>query len=211
MITSLNFRIRDNLTGENRPILYSLRLWRKSVAFAIAAAKNNVGCMIRYEDLITNQWEILKKITNYLGIEEFKGNAFNSGITDQNGMQWKGNSSFTDQNGISNKTLHGYKNNLTKEVIKFIEIFCAPEMRLLGYSKSTNIDELDELVKTYHDPFEITHKKFSKGYSNNRERLKREKERILLLRRGVDEVERQRKWFITTEVYTAMSSLYDVA
>src|SRR5687767_125731 len=39
MITSLNFRERDNLTGAHRPVLYSLRIWRKSVAMAIGCER----------------------------------------------------------------------------------------------------------------------------------------------------------------------------
>jgi hypothetical protein len=36
MIASLNFSERDNATGSDRPVLYSMRIWRKSVATAIA-------------------------------------------------------------------------------------------------------------------------------------------------------------------------------
>ncbi len=208
MITSLNFRIRDNLTGENRPILYSLRVWRKSVAFAYAATKRKKGCMVRYEDLVSNKWQTLNKITNYLGVEDFKKDIFDNGIVDQNGKPWKGNSSFADQNGISVNSLQKYKNYLPQNVKRFIEVLCAPEMQLLGYTSNYLIDEIDELMDSYRDPFEPSHSKFQTGYSHNKERLKHEKERIRLLRRGIGDVEMQRQWFITPEIYTAMSSMY---
>ncbi|MES9827256.1 MAG: sulfotransferase [Candidatus Thiodiazotropha sp.] len=208
MITSLNFRIRDNLTGENRPILYSLRVWRKSVAFAYAATKSKKGCMVRYEDLVSNKWQTLNKITNYLSVEDFKKDIFDNGIVDQNGKPWKGNSSFADQNGISVNSLQKYKKYLPQNVKRFIEVLCAPEMQLLGYTSNYLIDEIDELMDSYRDPFESSHSKFQTGYSHNKERLKQEKERLRLLRRGIGDVEMQRQWFITPEIYTAMSSMH---
>jgi hypothetical protein len=208
MITSLNFRVRDNLTGENRPILYSLRAWRKSIAFAFAAAQRNEGCIVRYEDLVTQQSATISKLTRYLGIDEFKTGAFDNGIVDQKGVPWKGNSSFTDQKGISGKSLHTYKKYLSQDVNTFIETFCGPEMQLLGYMPGSSIETIDELTRTYRDPFESSHEKFEEGYSHNRERLQREKERLEKLRHGGNDRETQRKWFITPEIYSAMSAMY---
>ncbi|MBT2989875.1 MAG: sulfotransferase [Candidatus Thiodiazotropha sp. (ex Ctena orbiculata)] len=207
MITSLNFRIRDNRTGENRPILYSLRAWRKSVAFAYAAATRKEGCLVRYEDLVSSQWNTINTITHYLGIEEFKDDAFDDGIVDQNGKGWKGNSSFTDQNGISGNSLHKYKKYLPQDIRKFIEVVCAPEMRLLGYISRARIDEVDDVIESYRDPFESSHSKFKQGYSHTQDRLKREKERLILLKKGIDDADKQRQWFIAPEIYSAMSSM----
>lgn len=208
MITSLNFRVRDNLTGKNRPILYSLRAWRKGIAFAYAAAIRNQGCMVRYEDLVTDQKATMSKITNYLGIDEFNRDAFNSGLVDQSGASWKGNSSFTDQNGISDKSLSTYKKYLPQGVVSFVETVCGPEMKILGYHENDNIDGLEDIIRTYRDPFDSFHGKFSEGYSHNQDRLLMEKERLITLKRGVVDEKMLRKWFITPEIYSAMSERY---
>ena len=80
VIVSLNFREKDNLTGKKRPILYSLRLWRKSVAFALECENDSNFMWLKYEDLIENPIKILNKITSFLNIDVFDPNILEDGI-----------------------------------------------------------------------------------------------------------------------------------
>ncbi|MBV1900484.1 MAG: sulfotransferase [Kordiimonadaceae bacterium] len=208
MITSLNFSERDNLTGNSRPILYSLRAWRKSVALATTAAQQGRACMIRYEDLVLNNRVAIKKITDFLAVTPYAINAFDNGIIDQHGKQWSGNSSFSDQKGISKASLEAYIERLTPLTQHFIEAVCAPEMRLLGYKIPSSSLEQSQALSNYRDPFESAHHNFPTNYSNDENRLKQEKMRLNFLKNGCYDKAAQREWFITTETYSALRAHY---
>jgi len=66
MISSLDFRVRDNMTGDHRPILYSLRAWRKSVAYALACEHHGNMVWFRFEDLVTDLMPQLERLSRDL-------------------------------------------------------------------------------------------------------------------------------------------------
>jgi hypothetical protein len=204
MITSLNFRQRDNLTGDMRPILYSLRVWRKSVALAISAERNGGGCMVRYEDLVCDRQYTLSKLTDFLDIEPYADNAFADGLVDQFGKPWGGNSSFSDRRGISHESLDVYMERLPMSVRHFIESVCAPEMHFLGYAGISSSQERDQALSDYRDPFDTIHQSFPSDYSHDEARLAVEKKRLQLLDERITDPSEQRKWFITPEAYEAL-------
>lgn len=206
MITSLNFRDRDNLTGDHRPVLYSLRIWRKSVALALEALESGRALLVKYEDLVLNQKKTLSRITEFLDLEPYAKGAFDQGITDQYGRQWRGNSSFADRKGIYENSVRKFEERLPEAVRDFIEMLCLPEMELLGYEPLGALEFDERIVEGYADSFETIHKSFPSDYSSDSERLANEIERIRLLSGGgqlLDE-EEQRKWFITTSAYRVL-------
>lgn len=206
MIASLNFRVRDNLTGGLRPILYSLRAWRKGVALAIAATQRGGACMIRYEDLVSDQKATLTKLTDFLAVSPYAANTFVNGITDQRGEPWTGNSSFSDQKGISHSSLKAFAEHLPLSTQNFIEALCAPEMRLLGYQNTGSLTDHEQAISNYRDHFESVHKSFPADYSSNPKRIAEERKRLLMLEEGLTDSNAQRKWFIAPEAYSALKT-----
>ena len=208
MITSLNFRVRENLTGDMRPILYSLRAWRKGVALAIAASQRGGAFMIRYEDLILDERTAMTKLTDFLAVTPYPAGAFVNGITDQYGKPWSGNSSFSDQKGISRSSLEAYVERLPRQVQNFIEAVCAPEMHLLGYEARGSLREHKQAFSRYRDPFESIHKNFPTNYSSDPTRLAAEQKRLRMLQDGLTDPAEQRKWFIAPEAYSSLEAIY---
>jgi len=206
MIASLNFRVRDNLTGGMRPVLYSLRAWRKSVALTIAACVRGSGHRVRYEDLVRDQRGTLQGLTDFLGLEPYPDDAFAEGIRDQLGEPWRGNSSFADQRGISTTSLETWAERLPAPVQHFIEAVCEPEMRLLGYPLRASEAERERALAGYRDPFESIHASFPADYSRDPSRIAAERERLRLLHEGVRDPSKKRTWFITPEVYDALAA-----
>ena len=205
MIASLNFRELDNLTGELRPVLYSLRAWRKSVALAITAVARG-ALILRYEDVVRELESTLSRLTDYLDLKAFAENAFDQGIVDQHGRPWGGNSSFTRQHGISRQTLNAWRERLPETVLAFIESVCQPEMNLLGYPLETEAEERQEVLLSYRDPFPVTHREFPANYSGEAERLAAERHRLELLQHGKLDADEQRRWFISSECWYALRS-----
>lgn len=202
MISSLDFRDRDNLTGEHRPVLYSLRAWRKSVAIALASEGRAGFHWLRYEDLVTRNEEALGALTRFLGLAPYSTDAFAGGILDQYGKPWRGNSSFTDRRGISTASVRAFERKLPKEVVEYVETVCYPEMRALGYDFRVAEAFDPAVLAGFREPFATIHSKFSRDYGRDPDRLTEERERIARLERaGPLDAEEARRWFIDEAAY----------
>ncbi len=208
MIASLNFRKKDNLTGEKRPILYSLRLWRKSVAIALKCVEHSNFMWLKYEDLVENPLEILKSITSFLNIEIFSHDIFKNDIRDQYGNLWNSNSSFESHTGISKDSIERYINILPDYIISYIEACCLPEMKFLGYG----LKQIENFAKTilynFKEPFSVKHEKFVNDKDYSRMHVEEEIERYnKLTDSNTLSPEEARKWFLFDDVYKKYSSL----
>jgi hypothetical protein len=206
MIASLNFRARENLTGANRPLLFSLRAWRKSVAIALAFESHSGFQWLRYEDLVRGPALVLQRITSCLEISPHPSRVFHDEIRDQWGRPWQGNSSFGDTRGVSIEFLETYRELLLPEVIAYVETVCEPEMRALGYQFHA-IDRFDEAVLwRYRDPFDSIHGKFPVDYSSDPVRVARECERRALLSATAQPLSEAQacRWFIHPRAYTKL-------
>ena len=202
MIASLNFRERDNLTGEDRPVLYSLRAWRKSVAISLACEGEPNFLWLRYEDFIRDFTGWMGRLIRFLGIEPYPANAFNEGIYDQWGKLWQGNSSFQDNRGVSDKSLTAFSRKLPREVLAYIETVCLPEMKFLNYERLAIEDFSEAVVADYRDPFARIHFKFASDYSHSPERVEQEVKRYRLLTgEGTLTQDEARRWFINEATF----------
>ena len=202
VIVSLNFRKKDNLTGKKRPILYSLRLWRKSVAFALECEDCSNFMWLKYEDLVENPIRILNKVAAFLSIDAFAPDILEGGIRDQYGGLWSSNSSFVSRLGISEDSIGRFKNVLPDYVISYIETCCLPEMKYLNYDLN-KIEDFDEKsLGDFKEPFPIEHKKFlnDEEYSltHIEEEIERYSKLTVSLKLNTDEAE---KWFLFEKVY----------
>lgn len=203
MITSLNMRVRDNLTGDPRPVLYSIRLWRKSVAYAYA--DETIGAdMIRYEDVATNPGGIVAPIARGLGVSDVGSLDLASELRDQRGLEWAGNSSFDGFKGVSTAPVGRYRSHLPDDTIRYIETITAPEMTALGYERSglpaMTTTELLEFV----EPIPATHSAFDPGYSRAPWRIADEERRLQMLSGSPGESE-VREWFTFPAAFRRLS------
>lgn len=208
MITSLDFRARDSLTGARRPLLYSLRTWRKSVAYCLAYEEADNFHWLRYEDLALHPERELGRLATFLGLEPFSGDIAAGGIYGQNGEVWLGNSSFQDQSGIVTESIGRYRRALPKETLRYVEAMCRPEMQAVGYPLDGE-GELDQaVVHALREPETATHVKFPADYSYDAQRIEAELARLRYLAapEGTLTVEEKRRWFICEGAYQRLRS-----
>lgn len=213
MITSLSFRERDNLTGDHRPLLYSLRLWRKSVAFALALEHEAGFHWLRYEDLVTRPGPTLQAVTALLEVQEFAEDAFRRGIRGQDGAPWRGNSSFADHQGISRSSKGAFLRRLPDRMLAYIEGLCGPEMEAMGYELvgSGRVDE--QMLAGFREPCRRIHEKFPADYARHPERVRAELERLALLRNRdeLTDPAEIRKWFLHERAYRRLAAAASAA
>lgn len=208
MMASLSFRKRDNRTGRNRPILYSLRAWRKSVAFALHHDQNPNATWIRYEDLVKDPLLVLNQILTQLGLPAFSPDAFREGIRDQRGTLWRGNSSFQDFSGLSEAPVGESRDLLPESVLHYIESCCRPEMKRMGYSFYCGSSFDEEVVRSFREPFPVSHEKFPADYSWSGSHPEEEIERYRFLSHPdghLSDVDK-RRWFLFNDVYDKLHS-----
>jgi hypothetical protein len=208
MITSVNLNERNNLTGHNRPTLYSLRIWRKSVATALACETHPNFIWLRYEDIIDNSLRVLNRVTSFLGIGHFSEESLSERIRDQHGEPWRGNSSFDEVSGISSASVGRYANIMRADETAYIEACCWPEMKALSYDFSHQRHFDESAVRSYAESFQVEHEKFSPDYSCRHDHIEEELERYKRLeeRGGNLDAEDAKRWFLYEAAYHKLKS-----
>lgn len=203
VISSLAFGKSRVYTGDYRPMLYALRMWRKSVAFAIASHNNPDFMFIKYEDLAMKPNGTLKRITEFLGVDPFEEDAYVYGLEDQSGKSWAGNSSFGMKTNIDSSSIGIHKSVLNAHQVKYIETICAPEMEYLGYKVGADKLNLRRL-EGISEPTTVLSEGFDENYSFDPANLKMETDRLQKLWLEDMSDEECRKWFIFPSVYQAL-------
>jgi len=200
MIASLNFRERDNATGGDRPVLYSMRIWRKSVATAIAFEGHPRFCWLRYENLVAHPQSMMAELGSFLQLPAFPEDVLTRPLRDQRGRDWEGNSSFRDQAGVSRESAGRFRDILPQAVQSMIETVAAPEMQLLGYAAASQ--PVTTALTHYRDPFARIHARFPADYSADAGRVRDELERLeRLTSQSILSDDEARRWFVYPEAY----------
>lgn len=117
-------------------ILYAVRQWRKSVAFALRFRSHPNYFRLMYEDLVTKPHESINSLQEHLSLPVHSFEDLPQPLLDQSGHPWRGNSSFAQLNEVSESSRAKYKTLLPVSLQNYIETVCAPEMKLLGYEVS---------------------------------------------------------------------------
>lgn len=203
MITSLNMRDYDNLTGDPRPILYSIRLWRKSVAYALTAETHGAH-VIRYEDLVRDPAGAMTPIARHVGATCLGADDLGSRLVDQSGDAWSGNSSFGGFEGVSTASVGRYHTKLPEDTIRYIETVTAPEMEIVGYRRSGLSAMTEAELLAFEEPTPVTHSAFDPEYSRAPVRIASERRRLEMLAESPNESE-TREWFIFPDVFLRLS------
>jgi sulfotransferase family protein len=197
IITSLNYGKGEHYTGKIRPILYSIRVWRKSVAFALQFKDYSGFTLLRFEDLINDTEMIFNNLADSWNIPQFPEISV---IKDQFGNTWKGNSSFTEYSGIQKGTKAKYLSILNRKIINFIESSCYPELIAMGYDISINKQDIDNHINSFREAFVIERDGFPADYSHNETAKKNELKRLEYVFKNnlTDNFE---KWFLFKSTY----------
>jgi hypothetical protein len=130
----------NNVTKAKYSWLFLIRQWRKLAAmawlFSTSYETKKLTLMIKYEDLILKPEQTAQKICAFLGVRFQKSMIDGQNFRDGNRKQWLQNSSYGAGTSISRKFENQWKEVLSKEEIRFIEMFCYPDMELFGYERS---------------------------------------------------------------------------
>ena len=130
VMNSLHFGDFEKWTGMEKPLLYNILMWKKSVKCISNNSISHNYYHLAFEDII-NQDLTYHDLLKFLNVSSQN---IQKKLYDQKNNEWKNNSSFNKPN---NSNL-----NLSSEQILFIEKMCFEEMEFLGYQFRSSIKEL---------------------------------------------------------------------
>lgn len=173
VVASVNYPQKEKYLGDKKPILFILKSWRRTIEY-ISFHKNNPNLIfLKYEDLVHAPYELLYKITSFLGVESFSLDHFENGIYDRDQNLWKANSSFDTQTSfISSKSVGGYKKVLANDEIDYIETTCKNEMAIMNYPLTTTPNR--EIISSFKDSDIEESEHLDKNYSSLKKNVEKE-------------------------------------
>lgn len=150
VVTSMRFGSGRDWVGPARPLLFDLRAWRRSVAFALALRDHPALHRIRYEDLVADPAATLEPVTEALGLAPLEGAELKSRLEAGEGGPWRGNSSHGELHGIDAQSIGRHREHLAADTLAYVETLCLPEMRHLGYACGDDMPRRSSIVE-YRD------------------------------------------------------------
>ncbi|MEZ8252958.1 sulfotransferase [Vibrio splendidus] len=163
VICSMSFGNGGKYTGSERPVLFDIKNWRKSVLISEKYKESDYLLTVRMEDLLYNAPNTLSDIYRFLGVTDLP---YVELIEIMKKNSWRSNSSFGDRDLFDTNAIGNYSENLPINVQRYIEATCLKEMTLMGYENSLEID-IDRDILNYIEPFEVKRKEFSSSYSTS--------------------------------------------
>lgn len=146
VVTSLNHGEGRTFGGRPKPLLYNIRAWRKSVAVCLHMSDHPNFLSIRYEDLVTQPEETLRRISAFVPLGDTIQAAATGGVTDQRGRPWQSNSSHASSAAISSASIGKYREHLPDSATTLIEALCQPELQVLDYPVSLPADQARTVI-----------------------------------------------------------------
>jgi len=201
ILASLRSSEGSRYANKGLPVLYVLRSWRKSVAFALAFMARSGFMFVRYEDVVIDTPGMLGRLAGFLGLDPYRDGQFEEGITGQDGRLWKANSSFEPYSFVSNRSVGKYVDILPPGVVRYVESVCYPELVAMGYELrecKTGFDR--SAAEGIHEQQTAMHEFLAPDYSTNAENLGQEERRFALLKSNIGKDE-MRAWFIFPKAY----------
>lgn len=149
VIASLNFGVGSTYGGVPKPLLFNIRQWRKSVAFAMEYATSSN--LIRYEDLVTQPAQTLNLIMKKLQLPELPEHRLDGPIQTKNGKIWNSNSSHSESPYITTKSIGQHHRMLSDEQRQLIQACCYVELIALGYEVTITPADVVEILENTND------------------------------------------------------------
>jgi hypothetical protein len=186
-------------SGRPRPLLFSIRLWRKSIAYALRFRDSVVAP--RLEDLSSDPEGALTRSLDALGLD-ITGRR-QGPILSVRGKAWQPNTSFPDGGGAD-----GPRFGLSDRQLAYVEAVAGPEMRAFGYQpvgEGVPIDDALGGLRPEDDPGG-DHPIFEPNFSVAPAQLTLERERLALLRTQ-DPIPDESSWFVLPGVRARLASV----
>ncbi len=175
-------------TGMPRPLLYTIRLWRKSVAYALRF--RDTVAHVRFEDVVADAAGTLRAGLRSLGIElEIDAR---DPLLDVRGHTWHRNTSFPDETPSARAQF-----GLSEPQLAYIEALARPEMLALGYEPVSERSSFEAALGAFgaaDDPGR-DHPAFEPDYSVDPMQLELERARLRHLNDAGDPIDEAR-WFV---------------
>lgn len=141
--------------GENYPWLFLCRQWRKLAIFTRFFSNHedykNSLLVLKYEELVSNPQKASQRICQFLEVDFSEEMVNAQQFRDGDGSPWQANSSYQPEGTISTSFIEKWRQALTPEEIRYIELLCYPEMDLFGYEVIHN-DVKDFSFQDVWDP-----------------------------------------------------------
>ena len=208
VICSINHSEKVNHVGNRRPLLYTIRLWRKSVALEIQYKNHPNFISIKYEDLVQDTYYTLAKICRFLNVDNFSENFFETPILNQEREVWLGNSSFGKHEGLNPSSIGKYKIKMGKGELEFIEYLCSPEMIYAGYPVySKNLGKAS--IYSYVENIDNLHRSFKESNLKNKTDLDFEIARLKMLSDNDNRDEKELgRYFFNKKIYLSLKKYF---
>lgn len=197
MLASLNHGHGPEHGGRLKPTLFNLRNWRKSVAYVVALAAQPGFAWLRYEDLAQEPRARLEALTRDLGLELDQEFPAEGQLRDETGRVWAGNSSYGARAGVDDSSVGVFTGILSREVIRYVEAACWPELRWLGYPTTLARHEVAASLGEFVDPYPLERPELARYLEPSR--TDEELRRFALL--DEPETPEPRQWFLLPGVH----------
>lgn len=173
VVASLDFGEGPRFAGGPKPLLFNLRQWRKSVAFALALRRDSGFLTVSYEELVRDPNVTLARITEFLELRRFPSEYLDSDLRSQSGDVWRSNSSHGAVSRIGTLSVGRYRSLLRSETDLFVQAVCYPELKVLGYEVAIEEDQVESILSDYQERRAHSRPELS-GYSWGKDRLEEE-------------------------------------
>lgn len=195
VISSMHYGHFEQYCGTHRPLLFDLRNWRKSAAFAIYAGLHPGFLVVHYEDLVYRFDESIKNVCRFLERPV-------TAIPDTLSARLRHNSSFElHDNGVFTNSVNRYHYVLDQQLEQYIEQLCFPEMQALGYSCHMTLKQWRENRYNHiQEPFPLSRPEFE-HFDAVCESEKEYARHLLLHNNSCRDQDQLRKNYIYTEVF----------
>ena len=151
VIASLDYGRGEHFGGRSKPLLFNIRQWRKSVAFALAGRYEGQGrhLTVRYEDLVRESKAVMGRICRFLRLDEPAEDLFDGELRDQNAQVWHSNSSHHSSSVITTQSLGRYRSFLSTQTDMLVQAICYREMLQFGYEITISEQEVAPIIERY--------------------------------------------------------------
>ena len=189
----------ESWSGRPRPLLFTIRLWRKSVAYALRFTQS--VAIARLEDLSADPVGALTRSLGSIGLEI--AGRMQEPLRGARGQTWEPNTSFPGGAGSA-----GPRYGLSDRQLAYVEVLTGPEMLAFGYAPSgaaSSVDDALDGLRPEDDPGR-EHPVFEPDFSVAPAQLTLERQRLVLLRTR-DAVADESSWFVLPEIRERLASI----
>lgn len=147
-ICSANTGRGEHHAGERRPLLFSIRQWRKSVEYALAYEDHPNLTVVRYEQLVAHPTMVMGKLYSFLAVPPFNENIGTMELRDLDGKRWQSNSSHNPGTRVSTDSIGRFRTELTQAETDLIQCTCFAEMKCLNYELDLESQEVEGRLRS---------------------------------------------------------------